>query len=192
MVKNVAGGNKSKGFARKNIVVKRDTALRVSQEEAEVYAQVVKLLGGAMCHVVTLDGTKMLCHIRGKFRGRGKRDNFIGNGTWMLVGLRDWEKEPLAGKLLNCDVIEVYTDADKNKLKTIHTVDWSLFISNDCKTLGASESGEGSSSAVDFEFIDEKTQEFYDLIQTQIDASKEGKTTTIVMDDGDMIDIDDI
>jgi len=186
MVKNTVGGNKSKGFARKNFV-KKDTTLRVSEEDAEVYAQVTKVLGGAMCHVVTLDGDKMLCHIRGKFRGRGKRDNFIGNGTWLLVGLRDWEKEALNGKLLNCDIIEVYSDTDKNKLKNINSINWSLFINNDSRTLGCSEN-----ASDDFDFIDEKTQDFHELIQSQVDASKAGKAEIITTDDGVTIDVDDI
>ena len=116
MVKNVSGGNKAKGFARKSFA-KKDSPLRISEDELEVYAQVTKVHGGAMCQVATLEGRDLLCHIRGKFRGRGKRDNFIGNGTWLLVGLRNWEKEPAPGKLLNCDVIEVYNDADKIRLK---------------------------------------------------------------------------
>jgi hypothetical protein len=87
MVKNL-GGNKAKGFARKSFA-KKDNALRISQEEDEVYAQVTKIFGGT-CQVTTLDGTDMLCHIRGKFKGRGKRDNFIGIGSWMLVGKREW------------------------------------------------------------------------------------------------------
>lgn len=187
MVKNVGGGNKSKGFARKNFV-KKDTALRISEDEAEVYAQVTKVLGGAMCHVVTLEGTEMLCHIRGKFRGRGKRDNFIGNGTWLLVGLRDWEKEASKGKLLNCDVIEVYNDADKTKLKSINSVNWSSFINNDCKMLGSAEveiSGE-------IEFADEKTQEFYELIENQVKEANAGRATIITTDDGEVVDVDDI
>jgi hypothetical protein len=59
----------------------------------------------------------MNCHIRGKFRGRGKKDNFIVSGTLLLVGLREWEREPSAGKLLNCDLIEVYSESDKIRLK---------------------------------------------------------------------------
>ena len=51
MVKNVSGGNKSKGFARKNFAVK-DTSIRVIEDEDELYAQVTKIYGGSMCQVV--------------------------------------------------------------------------------------------------------------------------------------------
>jgi len=189
MVKNVGGGNKSKGFARKNFT-KKDNALRSAQEEGEVYAQVTKVFGGAMCQVVTTDGDELLCHIRGKFRGRGKRDNFIGNGTWLLVGLRDWEKEPAPGKLLNCDVIEVYNDADKIRLRNnITTVNWSLFVTNDSKGLGASDSYEGDGGIV---FSDEKTQEYQELIESQVAAAQSGSSAAITTDAGEEIDIDDI
>ena len=186
MVKNVNGGNKAKGFARKGFG-KKDSPLRISEDELEVYAQVSKVVGGSNCQVTTLDGTELLCHIRGKFRGRGKRDNFIGNGTWLLVGLRDWEKEPAPGKLLNCDVIEVYNDADKIRLKNnITNVNWSQFINNDMKTSGAESIEE---SGIDF--ADEKTQEYMELIETQITAEQAGNSLTI-SDNTEEIDVDDI
>jgi len=187
MVKNVTGGNKSKGFARKNMI-KKDSGLRVSQEEGEVYAQVTKMLGGAACHVITLDEVKMLCHIRGKFRGRGKRDNFIGNGTWLLVGKREWEKEPLNDKLLNCDIIEVYNEADKLRLKNnLININWSLFINNDSNNVGSKEvmSDEG------FLFADEKTQEYQDLIESQI-ALSSGLKEILITSNEEEINIDDI
>ena len=46
MVKNVSGGNKSKGFARKNLI-KKDYSLRTSEDEAEVYSQVTKGISAA-------------------------------------------------------------------------------------------------------------------------------------------------
>ena len=33
----------------------------------------------------------MLGHIRGKFTGRGKRDNMLECGKWVLIGLREWD-----------------------------------------------------------------------------------------------------
>jgi initiation factor 1A len=188
MVKNVSGGNKSKGFARKNLI-KKDYSLRTSEDEAEVFAQVTKVLGGAMCHVSLIDGTQMLCHIRGKFRGRGKRDNFIGNGTWLLVGKREWEKESSSGKLLNCDVIEVYNDADKVKLiNNLTSVNWSSFIMNDSKMLG-SDGAEPDGGII---FADEKTQEYQDLIQAHLASAQVGKSSAITTDNGEVIDVDDI
>jgi len=191
MVKNTTGGNKSKGFARKNIIVKNNSALRVSEDDAEVYAQVTKIFGGASCQVINLKGDSLLCHIRGKFRGRGKRDNFIGVGSWLLVGLREWERESAPGKLLNCDVIEVYNDSDKARLKNnVMSINWSPFINNDNKTFDSSIQNDTNDGII---FADEKTQEYEELLETQVESSRiMGKTNNIITTDDGEIDVDDI
>jgi len=186
MVKNT-GGNKAKGFARKNMT-KGASALRVSEDPAEIYAQAIKISGGSMCRVNDLKGKEMNCHIRGKFRGRGKRDNLIVAGTWLLVGLREWEPEPSPGKLLNCDLIEVYSDSDKVKLKnSITFVDWSPFITNDTRMIGSVDSG--SELTNDIEFADDKTQEYQALIEAHVKTSK---SVIIDTEDGEKINVDDI
>ena len=107
---------------------------------------------------------EMLCHIRGKFAGRGKRDNFIESGTWLLVGLREWEKEKSVDKPQNCDIIEVYSNEDKNKLKNnITDVNWNLFIMNDNKQTGGNVKANDVDDGITF--ADEKTQEFQELIE---------------------------
>jgi len=185
MVKNVNGGNKAKGFAHKNFI-KRESALRASMDEDEVYAQVTKMLGGSICQVVLLDGTNLLCHIRGKFRGRKKRDNLIRSGSWLLVGKREWES---SDKPMNCDVIEVYDDSDKIKLKNnITNVDWSVFISNDIKMIDNNDLKEDEFGIT---FVDEKTHEFQTLIETQA-ATTSSKPTTFIAFEEDEINIDDI
>ena len=82
-----------------------------------------------MCDVLMeLNG---LCIIRKKFKGRGKRDNVISIGTWVLVGIRTFEKL-LNGKKQRCDLLEVYNTDDQNKLKQkeLHFQDkWYLFDS---------------------------------------------------------------
>jgi translation initiation factor 1A len=96
MVKNTTGGSKAKGQARKFTSVPSSQKLRISDNEFELYAQVSALLGNGMCHVLCIDGIQRLCHIRGKFRGRGKRDNVIGRGSWLLIGLREWESQDIS------------------------------------------------------------------------------------------------
>jgi len=187
MVKNVKGGNKAKGQARKFATSKGSSVLRLSEDELEIYCRVDKILGGAMCYVVDLDGKKRLCHIRGKFRGRGKKDNFIGIGSWVLVGLRDWECEKKEGdsKLENCDLLEVYADHDKERLKsTVTHINWSSFNTDYGTSSEAPESN--------FEFANEKTQEYLDLIDEQLNAEKSGKQTALLADDDLEIDADDI
>ncbi|GAI87692.1 unnamed protein product [marine sediment metagenome] len=90
MPRNTGGGNKAKKFASKSFVVS-DRATRFASVEGEAYAVVQRMLGGTICEVLCIDGVVRLCVIRGKFSGKGKRDNRLSKGTWVLVGLRDWE-----------------------------------------------------------------------------------------------------
>ena len=187
MVKNAAGGNKAKGFARKGFI-KGVSALRASEDEAEIYAQVTQVLGGAMCHVDSVDGQKMLCHIRGKFRGRGKRDNFIGPGSWLLVGLREWESAPSKDKLVNCDIIEVYTEADKTRLKnSVTNVNWSKFIANDTKIIGTNDGAVDDS----VQFENETAQEYRSLVESQMAAAK-NPSVSVTDGEEEEVDFDDI
>ena len=112
MVRNT-GGNKAKKFASKSFIIS-NRATRFANEEGEIYAIVQRMLGNNNCEVLCIDGVTKLCIIRGKFLGKGKRDNKLSKGVWVLVGKREWEvttKEK--GK---CDLLEVYSDSDKSKL----------------------------------------------------------------------------
>ncbi len=116
MVKNDAGGNKGKGLARKHVNAAKAGAskqLRVATDEAEKYAIVSKMLGNGMCYVRLLDGTTgdRLCIIRNKFKGRGKRDNILDSGSWVLVGMREW-----SSKQDTCDLLEVYNAGERDRL----------------------------------------------------------------------------
>jgi len=115
MVKNQIGGNKAKRQGRK-FVGTTNSKLRLAIEEGEIYAVVTKHLGNAMIDVICIDGKTRLCIIRNKFRGRGKRDNCISVGNWVLVGAREWENED-SNKKIKCDLLEVYTLNDVEQLK---------------------------------------------------------------------------
>ena len=186
MVKNATGGSKTKGQGRKFVTAKPSNKLRVSEDPCEVYSQVIKTLGNGMCHVIGVDNVTRLCHIRGKFRGRGKRDNFIGNGSWVLVGLREWDLDKSdAKKMSSCDLLEVYGAMEKERLKScVHEVDWSTFVANDSKNTNT----EKVDNVIDF--IDNGTEEYQELIEAQVASA--GKSTIINTEDGEKIDVDDI
>ena len=138
MVKNTTGGNNNKKFARKHASgsgSKAGSKLRVSEDEGELYAISTKLLGNNMFHAVATDGLSYLVHIRGKFSGRGKRDNTIAAGVWVLIGLREWSNkgENIGNKikLQQADLLEVYSDLDKARLKDTATEDWDVLLMND-------------------------------------------------------------
>ena len=139
MVKNTTGGNNNKKFARKHASgSKAGAKLRISEDEGELFAISTKLLGNNMFHAVATDGMSYLVHIRGKFSGRGKRDNTIAAGVWVLIGLREWSnKSEIKSENLNkiklqqADLLEVYSDLDKARLKDAVTEDWDVLLAND-------------------------------------------------------------
>ena len=129
MVKN-QGGNKGKRGARKLMVVPESKAVREKdpKEPCEMYAAMVKLYGGAHCEVICEDGVTRICVIRSKFRGRGKQDNFMAPGVLILIGLRDWEVRH-SDKKETCDLLCVYRDDEKIKLKTNSPGNWNVLAS---------------------------------------------------------------
>lgn len=195
MVKNT-GGNKTKGQARKYASGPKSDVLRVSEDECEVYAIVDVYLGNNMCNVLCIDNVTRLCHIRGKFRGRGKRDNNVVKGSWILVGLREWDLEKKEGKskkLQECDLLEVYSDLDKDRLKNnVKTVNWRLFTKNenDNNQEEEEEDNEIDEDEFGFAFVENKNAEIEQLIATEL--ANKGVVTNIVMDNNDWIDADDI
>ena len=117
MVKNLTGGNKSRGQARNkynNVAETQNKHVRKATEEGEMYAVITKIFGGAQCQVMCNDGISRSCIIRGKFKARGKRDNIISLGSWILVGIRDWEVRSTG--IQKCDLLEVYSPPEKEQL----------------------------------------------------------------------------
>ena len=182
MVKNTTGGSKAKGQARKVCAGGQTNKLRVSQDELEVYSVAVRAYGNAMFEVLGVDNVKRLCHIRGKFKGRGKRDNFISVGMYLLVGLREWESQDALiaqKKLPNCDLIAIYSDQDKDRLKAVEShIDWDVL-----KAMEESQKVVKCESAIHF------THDESLLVPTKgIIATDEN----IICDEEETINVDDI
>jgi initiation factor 1A len=189
MVKNT-GGNKAKGQARKFVISSKqdNRKLRESDDPLEIYAQVEKVLGNGMYNVICIDSKQRLCHSAGKFRGRNKKDNFVKLGTWLLVGLREYEAGSNNKKLQNCDLLEVYNDVETERLKTSVNEDWSVFIKNDEKNSFTTKAVVESSEA--YSFGDAKTLEYQSLMAAELLKPEEKRV--IVTVDEEEINIDDI
>jgi translation initiation factor IF-1 len=128
MVKNTMGGCNGKKVAHKHAVKSTKSGLRISQNKSEIYG-VVKRLNGNTFDVTCVDEKERRCFIRGKFKGRGKRDNIIEVDKWVLIGLREFQQVPSELVLVNgkkememCDLLEVYSSSEKETLKRTHGV----------------------------------------------------------------------
>jgi len=146
MVKNTQGGSSHKKFARKNCSGGGNSGnnkniLRIIKEEGEVYAIVTKMLGSGLFYCHCIDGIVRLGYIRGKFSGKGRRDNTVEGGKWVLIGLREWDVPSdkdktsivlkTSTKLQKCDLLEVYSDSDKLRLRESVNVDWNTLDQED-------------------------------------------------------------
>ena len=125
MVKNKKGGSKHKKLARKNVVnntIRRK--LRKAVEEGEMYACVVAVHGGGHALIRCADKKERTLVIRGKFRGRNKRGNFIKANSIVLVALRSVSMGEVVEKRKKekADLIYVYDDNDMEELKQIKDV----------------------------------------------------------------------
>lgn len=130
MVKNI-GGNRAKKMGRKFIkgsdAEDRGVGLktRLSKDPNEIYAAIIKEYGNGRCAVKCIDGVERTMVIRKKFKGRGKRGSYVKSGTWVLIGLREFEARR-ADSAEICDLLEVYSDYDIRYLKKNIQVSWSI------------------------------------------------------------------
>jgi initiation factor 1A len=195
MVKNTTGGNKSKGFARKhNNGGNKNNILRISEDEGEIYAIVTKMCGNGMFECYCIDEVMRLGQIRGKFTGKGKRDNIVNTGTWVLIGVREWDikkEEELMGrktclskseKLPKCDLLEVYNDKEKEQLQEEIAEKWAILIKRDPSRI--EEQNDDDNGIVDggFKFATDKDIERERLLKEAKMATSEKITLETTMD----------
>ena len=119
MVKNITGGNKSKGFARKSQTgSNKSEKLRLPTCELEQYGCVTKMFGNGMCEIYLNNNTRLIGHIRNKFSGGRKRNNLITVFSIVMVGLREWENP-----IKNCDILCTIDDSELEQLKELPQIE---------------------------------------------------------------------
>lgn len=134
MVRNNQGGKHGKKVSRKNTNVEEQNKdlikVRTPVEDGELFACSLRLLGNGTFLAVDFSKNEYICVIRKKFKGRGKSHNTIIKGTWIMIGKRPYEKQLSPDKLPKCDLLEVYSDKEKQILrKKCPDYDWNLFDS---------------------------------------------------------------
>merc|ERR1719420_2727141 len=105
MPKNKGKGGKNRRRGKnENEPVKREL---IFKEDGQEYGQVLRMLGNGRLEAMCFDGTKRLCHIRGKMR----KKVWVCQGDIVLVSLRDFQDE-------KGDIIVKYTSDEARNLKT--------------------------------------------------------------------------
>ena len=157
--------------------------LRVAQCKEEIYAYIVRLLGNSMCMVKCVDGYERLCHIRGKFTGRSKRENALAQGTWVLIGLRQWDADKeFASKatktdkkiIQKCDLLEIYSASEREKLRVQEKIFQDVVDCNNSDDDGDDEFKTIST----VEFKDTKTLEYQEIVAQGGKLTKLATTTS--------------
>lgn len=185
MVKNIKGGNKGKKMGRKflNAPVSKTIRLADPSLDAEIYGIVTKLFGFGRFQIKDEKSKERLVVIPNKFRGRGKRDNTVVLGGLVLVGIREYESSDDP----KCDLLEVYNEAEKTKLKNSGNPIFNQLKSDTETNLDNQE------VADNFIFSDGTHEKYEDMLN-----DNESKNTSSNMvsfgdeQDQDEIDIDDI
>lgn len=125
MPKNKGKGGKNRRRGKnENEGLKREL---VFKEDGQEYAQVTKMLGNGRLEAMCFDGTKRLCHIRGKLR----KKVWINQSDIILIGLRDFQDA-------KADVILKYSADEARNLKSYGEFPESVKI-NEIVDLGAGE-----------------------------------------------------
>ena len=127
MVKNKKGGSSHKKMARKNVAPKGgyNRKLRLVKEEGEMYARITAISGGGHAVIMCADKKLRTLVIRGKFRGRNKRDNTIKLNGIVIAGLRSHSMgEVVSGtnKKEKADLLYVYNNNEIEELKKIPAI----------------------------------------------------------------------
>jgi hypothetical protein len=116
MVKNIKGGSGSKSLSRKvvNSDNSKGSSVRKPESKLEFIAVVSKFFGNT-AEITDIEGNKFRCFIRGKFRGRGKRNSIIATGKIILAGFREFESTDSK----NTDLLTVYDNQEVQELLNI-------------------------------------------------------------------------
>ena len=104
MPKNKGKGGKNRKRGKNE--ADDDKCELVFKEDGQEYAQVTRMLGNGRCEAICVDGTRRLCHIRGKMH----KKVWIAAGDIVLVGLRDYQDD-------KADVILKYMNDEARLLK---------------------------------------------------------------------------
>jgi hypothetical protein len=116
MGKNVQGGNKTKGMARKTPYEKSGT--RVPETEEEKYGIVKSVSGNGRFRVETPEKRTYVGILPGSMRGHKKRNNYVGIDSIVLINDRSsWQT---VKENSHADIVHVYSSTEQSRLEIAH------------------------------------------------------------------------
>lgn len=182
MVKNVHGGKKHKSGAASDLSLLNKKALYLPKIENQRIAQVTKIFGGSRIQVHDDHANEFIAVIRGKFKGRKRRDNSITVGCLVCIEVEGG----------GCDVVHVYSDTNRMQLMNLlHRVDWARFTSGDLVDGTAAATSSSSSS-----WKHDTAVLFTNEVEPQPCFRPPTTTTTTFLGDdeeyGERVDVDDL
>ncbi|KAH3758851.1 eukaryotic translation initiation factor 1A, Y-chromosomal [Pelomyxa schiedti] len=134
MPKNKGKGGKNRRRGKNEGDEKRELTFK---EDGQEYAQVTRMLGNGRLEAACFDGSKRMCHIRGKLR----KKVWVNQGDIVLLGLRDYQD----GK---ADVILKYNSEEARMLKAFGELPENAKIN---ETGGVDEEGDNDELHVEFQ-----------------------------------------
>lgn len=112
MGKNLQGGNRTKGMARKTPY--QSHGVRIPESEEEKYAIVRGVSGNGRFRVETDDKKVHVGIVPGSMRGHKKRNNYVQMDTIVIINDRSsWQTVKDNGHV---DIVYVYEQSESNRL----------------------------------------------------------------------------
>jgi hypothetical protein len=190
MVRNTGGGGNAKKQGRKFQNNNRSDDLRKAEDKNELYAVVETIYGNGL-NIYTHLGQTIWCRVPGKFKGRNKRNNFFEVGSWVLVGIYEWENEK---QPKSCELMYIYDRNDVEQLQNTPGVNLRLLTAK----LREKNHGGGNAEENEEEVDDAELEELGFVFSenntntTTMFADVAGNDSVVNFDDDAQINIDDI
>lgn len=115
MIKNKGKNQKNKKKSKKES--EKEKGELTLKEKGQEYAQILKMLGNGRCDTYCFDGTKRICHIR----GRMNKKIWINIGDIVLVSLRNFQDQ-------KGDIILKYSGNEARSLKSFGELPTNIHI----------------------------------------------------------------
>ncbi len=152
----------------------------IDKQADQLYARVLRNLGGRNMLVYCNDNKVRLCHICGAM----KKFDWLSAGDLVLISLREFEKKPEPGSkhvYEKGDIIAKYDSEHLGKLKKLPDINQKLFMQLETmdgkilEEIGTKEQGkvllpgENDDGGIEFDRSDEKEGEDWDDEEKEID-----------------------